>query len=112
MRANIQHYAVVLDMAPLAQLDDGLLDVAFFHGITLWNGAGALARLLTSQHLSDPNVRYAQAARIRVETERPQAVHVHAEPFGTTPVEITVRPRSLPILAPPTVEAHHLLSAN
>lgn len=109
--SNIQHYAVVLDMAPLAQLDDGLLDVAFFHGITLWNGASTVARLLTSQHPSDPKVRYAQAARIRVETERPQAVHVDAEPFGTTPVEITVLPRSLPILAPPTVEASKLLSA-
>ena len=108
--SNIQHYAVVLDLAPLAQLDDGLLDVAFFHGITLWNGASTVARLLTSQHPSDPKVRYAQAARIRVETERPQAVHVDAEPFGTTPVEITVLPRSLPILAPPTVEASHLLS--
>ncbi|HSN73509.1 MAG TPA: diacylglycerol kinase family protein [Anaerolineae bacterium] len=106
--SNIQHYAVVLDMAPSALLTDGLLDVAFFHGITLWNAGGTLARLLTSQHPSDPNVRYAQARQISIETARPQAVHVDAEPFGVTPVEITVLPRALPFLAPPTVEAKRL----
>ena len=108
--SNIQHYAVVLDMAPTARIDDGLLDVAFFHGITLWNGGSTVARLLTSQHPSDPNVRYAQAARIRIETERPQAVHVDAEPFGVTPVEITVLARRLPLLVPPTTAAKNLLS--
>lgn len=106
--SNIQHYAVVLDMAPSALLTDGLLDVAFFHGITLWNGASTLARLLTSQHPSDPNVRYAKAQQIRIEAERPQAVHVDAEPFGVTPVEITVLPRALPFLVPPTVAASRL----
>lgn len=106
--SNIQHYAVLLDMAPSALLTDGLLDVAFFHGITLWNGASTLARLLTSQHPSDPNVRYAQAAQIYIESEQPQAVHVDAEPFGTTPLEVTVLPAVLPLLAPPTVNARRL----
>lgn len=109
--SNIQHYAVVLDMAPTASLTDGRLDVAFFHGITLWNGASTLARLLTSQHPSDPNVRYAQAIEVRIDTERPQAVHVDAEPFGNTPVKIGVLPAALPFLAPPTLEARRLAPA-
>lgn len=109
--SNIQHYAVVLDMAPSALLNDGLLDVAFFHGITLWNAGSTLAHLLTSQHPSDPNVRYAQARRIGIEALQPQPVHVDAEPFGVTPVEITVLPRALPLLAPPTVEARRLAPA-
>jgi YegS/Rv2252/BmrU family lipid kinase len=110
--SNIQHYAVVLDMAPSALLTDGLLDVAFFHGITLWNAGSTLARLLTSRHPSDPNVRYAQARQIVIETARPQPVHVDAEPCGVTPVEITVLPRVLPLLAPPTVEAKRLAPAS
>jgi YegS/Rv2252/BmrU family lipid kinase len=109
--SNIQHYAVVLDMAPSALLTDGLLDVAFFHGITLWNAGSTLARLLTSQHPSDPHVRYAQARQISIDASRPQPVHVDAEPFGVTPVEITVLPRALPLLAPPTIEAQRLAPA-
>jgi YegS/Rv2252/BmrU family lipid kinase len=109
--SNIQHYAVVLDIAPSALLNDGLLDVAFFHGITLWNAGSTLARLLTSQHPSDPNVRYAQARQIAIEASQPQPVHVDAEPFGVTPVEITVLPRALPLLAPPTIEAQRLAPA-
>lgn len=107
--SNIQHYAVVLDMAPSARLNDGLLDVAFFHGITLWNGGSTLARLLTSRHPSDPNVRYGQAQRITIEAGRPQPVHVDAEPFGVTPLEIVVLPGALSLLAPPTAAAQRLL---
>jgi diacylglycerol kinase (ATP) len=106
--SNIQHYAVVLDMAPSALLNDGLLDVAFFHGITPWNGASTVARLLTSQHPSDPKVRYAQAKQVRIEAAQPQPVHVDAEPFGVTPLEIVVLPRALHVLMPPTAEARRL----
>lgn len=106
--SNIQHYAVVLDMAPSALLTDGLLDVAFFHGITAWNGPSTVARLLTSRHPSDPHVHYAQASAVRIDAARPQPVHVDAEPFGVTPVEITVLSAALPLLAPPTVEARRL----
>lgn len=107
--SNIQHYAVVLPMAPSALLNDGLLDVSFFHGITLWNGAATLARLLTSQHASDPRVRCARARRVRIDAEQPQHVHLDAEPFGVTPLEITVESQALPILAPPTLEARRLV---
>ncbi len=106
--SNIQHYAVVLDMAPSALLTDGLLDVAFFHGITAWNGPSTVARLLTSRHRSDPHVHYAQATSVRIDAALPQPMHVDAEPFGVTPVEIVVLPAALPLLAPPTVEARRL----
>jgi diacylglycerol kinase family enzyme len=109
--SNIQHYAVVLDMAPAARLTDGMLDVAFFHGITAWNGPSTVARLLTSRHPSDPHVHYAQAAAVRIDAAQVQAVHVDAEPFGVTPVEITVLPAALPLLTPPTVEARRLAPA-
>ncbi|MEI2690057.1 MAG: diacylglycerol kinase family protein [Anaerolineae bacterium] len=109
--SNIQHYAVVLEMAPSALLTDGLLDVAFFHGITAWNGPSTVARLLTSRHPSDPNVHYAQARRVVIDTAQPQAVHVDAEPFGVTPLEITVLSGALPLLIPPTMEAKRLAPA-
>ena len=109
--SNIQHYAVVLEMAPSALLTDGLVDVAFFHGITLWNGPSTVARLLTSRRSSDPNARYAQAARVQIDAARPQAVHVDAEPFGVTPLEITMLAGALPLLIPPTIEAKRLAPA-
>lgn len=109
--SNIQHYAVVLDMAPSALLTDGLLDVAFFHGITAWNGPSTVARLLTSRHRSDPHVHYAQARCVVIDAARPQPVHVDAEPFGATPIEIAVLRAALPLLTPPTVEARRLAPA-
>ena len=107
--SNIPRYAVVLDMAPKAALDDGLLDVAFFHNLKLWNAGAMLTRLLLRRHPSDPNVRYAQARTVEVVTARPEPVHVDAEPFGHTPVTIQVLPAALPLLLPRTSASRRLL---
>ena len=40
--SNIQHYAVLIDMAPLASLNDGLLDVVFFRNVDWRIGLGKL----------------------------------------------------------------------
>ncbi|MER2600659.1 MAG: diacylglycerol kinase family protein [Caldilineales bacterium] len=107
--SNIPRYAVVLDMAPQAALDDGLLDVAFFHNVTLWNAGATLARLLLHRHPSDPNAHYAQARRIEIVTARPEPVHLDAEPFGQTPLTISVLPAALPLLLPRTTAGRRLL---
>lgn len=107
--SNIKHYAVVLDMAPQASLNDGLLDLAFFHNLNLRNGLNQLLLLSQGQHIDDPGVGYTQARRIAIEAETPQPVHLDAEPFGMTPLAIEVVPQALPLLVPPSQAAFHLV---
>ena len=107
--SNIQRYAVIFEMAPTAAMNDGLLDLTFFHNVTIFNGLGTLLNLGIRRHINDPNVAYVTGARITIETESPQPVHVDAEPFGQTPVTIDVMPGALPLLVPPTVAAHRLI---
>jgi YegS/Rv2252/BmrU family lipid kinase len=108
--SNIHRYAVVFDMAPAATMDDGALDMTFFHSVTIANGLGMLWKLSTAQHIDDPSVGYAAGRAVRIVTETPQPVHVDAEPFGETPVVVEVVPRGLRMMTPPTEAAARLVS--
>ena len=107
--SNIQHYAVLIDMAPLASLNDGLLDVVFFHNVNWRNGLGMLRKLAVGQHMGDPGVGYAYARRVVIDADTAQPVHVDAEPFGVTPLTVEVLPHALRLLAPPSKAAKRLV---
>ncbi|MEA3337651.1 MAG: diacylglycerol kinase family protein [Chloroflexota bacterium] len=98
--SNIQHYAVILDMAPKASLVDGLLDVAFFQATDAFSMLKVLWLLRSGQHIDEPGVRYARAARVEITCETPQPIHLDAEPFGTSPVTLEIIPQALPLLIP------------
>ncbi|MEZ4770936.1 MAG: diacylglycerol kinase family lipid kinase [Caldilineales bacterium] len=107
--SNIQRYAVVFDMAPNAAMNDGLLDVTFFHNITVFNGMDRLWKLSTGQHIGTPGIGYAAGRRVQIDADTPRPVHVDAEPFGTTPVTIEVLPGAIQLMVPPTVAARRLV---
>lgn len=107
--SNIQRYAVVFEMAPEAAMNDGLLDVTFFHSITVFNGLSKLWKLSTAQHIDDPGVGYATGRRVLIDAAVPQPVHADAEPFGETPVTIEVLPKALRLMVPPTDAARRLV---
>ncbi|MCA9871047.1 MAG: diacylglycerol kinase family lipid kinase [Caldilineae bacterium] len=107
--SNIQRYAVVFDMAPNAAMNDGLLDVTFFHDITVFNGMDRLWKLTTAQHIDAPGIGYATGRRVLIDADTPQPVHVDAEPFGATPVTIEILPGAIQLMVPPTVAARRLI---
>ena len=98
--SNSQLYGGVVRIATDARLDDGLLDVNVFAG----KGFGSVMRtalgVITGLHVRDPRHSFYQGRVIRVETDKPMAVSVDGEPFGTTPLECRVVPRSLSVIVP------------
>lgn len=107
---NIQRYGGVVEVAPQARLDDGLLDVFVFKGLGVGYILRHVVRVLSQRYLDDPEVVHRQVRRIEVRTEEPVAVQADGDPIGTTPVEIEVLPRALRIIVPPTMPSD-LLSA-
>jgi diacylglycerol kinase family enzyme len=99
--SNARLYAGIVQMAPTAYLDDGLLDVCVFKGEGIAEGVRHATALLAGRHFDESNVSYFQADHLAVSSSPSQPVHADAEPCGVTPVDITVRPRSLRVLAPP-----------
>jgi len=103
--ANVRLYGGTVDLSPEALLDDGWLDLSLFMGEGSWAKLRHLGAVLTRRRAARPEWRTLRAARIAISADPPLPVHLDAEPFGTTPVLLTVRPRSLQLLVPSTASA-------
>ncbi|MBC8447681.1 MAG: diacylglycerol kinase family lipid kinase [Chloroflexi bacterium] len=101
LASNIGLYGRYFHIAPAARLNDGLLDVCFFHGqgvpVIFYHAFTVLLR----RHIGNPRVSYYQARRVEIETSQPMPVQLDGEPFGTTPLRIEIRPQALTLLLPP-----------
>lgn len=98
--ANTPTYGGGILIAPQARLDDGKLELCVV-------GAMAKARLLrlfpsvrSGGHLNIPEVKYFQASRLRIETEKPTEVYADGEFVCSTPVEVTVERTALKVIVP------------
>jgi YegS/Rv2252/BmrU family lipid kinase len=101
LASNIQQYCglpVVRD----AYVDDGLLDVFVFKGLGFQYAARHVMKLLSQRHLQDPRVVHQQARRIEIQTEWATPVQADGDPIGTTPTIVSVAPRALRVLVPPS----------
>ena len=98
--ANTPTYGGGIMIAPHARLDDGRLEVCVV-------GAMARTRLLrlfpsvcSGRHLDIPEVKYFQAERLRIDTDRPAEVYADGEYVCQTPVEVTVERAALKVIVP------------
>lgn len=108
--SNIELYGRYFHVAPTARLDDGLLDVCCFHGQGVLTTFSHAITVLLRRHMGDPRVSYYQARRVEIETAHPLAVHLDAEPFGSTPLTIEVVPQALTLLLPPTLATERFVT--
>jgi diacylglycerol kinase family enzyme len=103
---NIQLYGGTLPMGVRACVNDGKLDVCVFRGEGILNYVQHVLKIVSRQHVQDPQIDYLQASEIVVESDRPLPVHVDDEPFAVTPVSIQVVPRSLRAVVPYAAPAY------
>jgi diacylglycerol kinase (ATP) len=86
-------------MAPLASMDDGLLDVVALREV----GRGGLLRIFPKifdgSHMADPKVFSARAKDVRIAPAEPSRILGDGELFGATPLRARVLPRALRLLA-------------
>jgi YegS/Rv2252/BmrU family lipid kinase len=99
---NGQFHGGGMRPCPAAAPNDGVFDV------TIINYAGAL-KLLSSisvlysgEVYSHPKVRHFEAARILAESASATEIEIDGEPLGTLPLKITLLPRQLRVLVPPS----------
>lgn len=98
--SNSQLYGGKVRIATDARLDDGQLDVDVFAGSGFSSSMRAVLGVISGLHVHDPRHSFHRGGAIRVETDKPMAVHVDGEPLGTTPLECTVVPRGLSVIIP------------
>lgn len=104
--ANASQYGNNARIAPLASLQDGLLDVVIVHDLTLLNAPLLLARLFQGTLHQAGGVSMTQCPDVHIRRPSAGSAHLDGEPFSL-PEEIHVRivPKSLRLLVPDSATA-------
>jgi YegS/Rv2252/BmrU family lipid kinase len=84
---------------------DGKLDLVIASTVTVWGLARTFWQILTRQYKSGENLRYLQAAKVRIEVEPPLKIQIDGEPFGTTPLLVEAVPDGAVLIVPQAYEA-------
>lgn len=102
LASNTRLYGGIGRPAPNAIANDGMLDIRVFHGKGPVHSVRHIANFLLRR--GSENADIIRARRLRVQANPPLAVQVDGDPIGTTPIEITIEPKALPVLVPPTYD--------
>lgn len=97
---NTPTYGAGIWLAPGAQINDGLLDLAIVEGMGRHSVLRLLPGLLQDGKLRTERIRRQRAKKIRLVTREPRTFHGDGEILGVTPVEIEALPGAVRVLAP------------
>lgn len=92
-----------LSLSPQIRIDDGLLDIFVVRDLDLESLASTAASIM-DQPLDEESFRHWQAREISIAAEPAQAVVGDGESWGETPIEVTVLPGAVRVIAPGEVQ--------
>jgi diacylglycerol kinase (ATP) len=98
--ANTPTYGGGILIAPHARMDDGKLEICVVEAMAKTRLLRLFPSVFSGRHLDLPEVRYFQADRLRIETEKPSEVYADGEYVCVTPVEIAVERAALKVIVP------------
>lgn len=97
--ANGQFLGGGFHLAPMARVNDGLLDLAIIDDISLAGFVKAVPSVARGKHLSNPHFSHYTASHVRVSAATPTLVQLDGEISGTSPAEFSILPGALDIVA-------------
>ncbi|MCW5979003.1 MAG: diacylglycerol kinase family lipid kinase [Bryobacteraceae bacterium] len=97
---NGRYHGGGMHVCPEAVLDDGLLEVTVIEDLGLLTLARDLSYLYDGRILAHPKVRHFRARSVRATSPEITRIEVDGEALGSLPVEITILPKRLKVLAP------------
>jgi YegS/Rv2252/BmrU family lipid kinase len=100
MVGNAASYAWDIRFTSHARLDDGMLDVCLFPFENKVASVRQVLQVLTGQHIERGTVQYWKTAGLTLDSDEPVPVQLDGDEWTRTPVEITVIPAALRVLAP------------
>ena len=89
-------------VAPEARLDDGLFDVTVFRHFSKFQLIRHMASIAFGRRAWSPHTYVYRSAKVRIDGARLLPARADSRDLGTTPVEFSLRPRALKVVAPDT----------
>jgi YegS/Rv2252/BmrU family lipid kinase len=105
MVGNAAAYAWKIKVTPHARLDDGLLDVCLMPFENKIISVQQALQVLTGQHIERGIAQYWQVESLRVESSPNVPIQLDGDEWADTPVELSILPGAISILAPPENDA-------
>ena len=98
--ANTGVFGGGMELLPMAEVDDGQLDVLLTKGSSKWRYARGLTQVFSGNHLDPRYTEVMRATEVEVDSAPPYDVFADGDPIGRTPAKVTVEPRCLRVLVP------------
>lgn len=97
---NIKSYGKGMQITPLAEPDDGLLDICWVDPVKTLRLYRFFPTVFRGEHIEMPEVHYYRAPTVQVETTVPMDFYGDGEYICKTPFTLRVLPRALRVLVP------------
>ena len=86
-------------VCPRAEIDDGLIDITLISFMRLPELVRNLRLLYNGEIYRHPKAQFLRAQKLRAESHEPALIEIDGESLGHLPVEISILPRAIRILA-------------
>lgn len=96
--ANGRYFGGGMHLAPIAEIDDGKLDLILVKGMGKPSLLANLARIYRGTHLSHPRVSTLPASEVVIGGDHRQEIEMDGETPGYTPATVWVRPNAIQVL--------------
>ena len=95
---NTIHTGKGMKMAPLARLNDGLIDLIIVRKVSRLKLLKLFPKVFSGKHIGDPGVDYRQVKQFSIIPEEDSQLNLDGEVLGSTPVEVQVLPNEIELL--------------
>jgi diacylglycerol kinase (ATP) len=97
---NIKSYGKGMQITPLAEPDDGLLDICWIDPVKTFRLYRFFPTVFKGEHIEMPEVHYYRASTVQVEASVPMDLYGDGEYICKTPFTLRVLPQALRVLVP------------
>ena len=95
---NTIHTGKAMKMAPLAQLNDGKIDLIIVRKTSRINLLKLFPKLFNGDHIKSPLVEYRQVENFSISLEETNDLTIDGEIIGTTPLNVQMIPKMVNVL--------------
>ena len=95
---NTMYTGKGMKMAPLARLDDGLMDLLIVRKAGRIKLLRMFPKIFSGKHIADPIVEYRQVRKFSIYPEEHSTLNIDGEIFGCTPVKVEILEKEIDVL--------------
>ncbi len=98
--ANSSTFGGGMKAVPMAEIDDGLLDVMLSADMSKPRALRCLAKVFNGRHVDDPAISFLRGEVVEIDADRRFTVYADGDPLAELPATVTVAKQALRVIVP------------